>query len=134
MRIKATARRALIVGAVVVAIVGAFPSAALAWDASCVTGDVCVWIDRDFGLPLASQVGPNNNYSGQQYPNSPSYINDSASSVANYYTDKDIVFYHDAYGSGSTLCVDSWYQYSWVGLSNNDKFSSHSVNINDDLC
>lgn len=132
--VRRPAKRAAIALAVVLALVGAFPSSAVAWDASCVTGDVCVWIDRDFGLPLASQTGSNSNYGTTNYPNSTHDINNSASSVANYYTSKDIVFYDGTSGSGEAFCVDSWYQYSWVGLFSNDEFSSHSVTINDGLC
>lgn len=134
MSIRSMTRRAVLVTAVVVTVVGAFPSAAFAWDASCVTGDVCIWLDRDFGLPLASQVGTNNNYGTAKYPNNNNYINDSASSVANYYTSKDIVFFHGTFGGGDSLCTDSWWQYSWVGLLHNDAFSSHTVTVDDSLC
>lgn len=128
------ARRVVASFAIVTTASLALPLSVIAWDASCVSGDVCIWRDRDFGLPVATQTGSNGNYGTAKYPNTTHDINDSASSVANYYTSRDVVFYHGTNGSGSSFCVDSWYQYSWVGLLNNDAFSSHSVTADDALC
>lgn len=110
------------------------PVLALAWDTSCVSGRVCVYRDSNFGLPLAATTGHDQNYVGDYYPNTNDSINDSISSLKNMYTSKDVVFYHDINYSDSAFCVDSWWQYSWAGLLNNDRFSSHLVALDDYAC
>lgn len=107
---------------------------AAAWDLSCVNGRVCVYKDSEFRVPMAADIGSEWSYVGDYYPNTGDSINDSVSSLKNLYQYNDVVFYHDVGYSGSAFCVDSYWQYSWVGLLNNDRFSSHLVAIDDSAC
>jgi len=108
-------------------------TAAQAWNASCDSGEVCIFRDRDFAGPVAATSADVQVYSGQ-YPGSTANINDSVSSVKNRFTAKDVLFHNEYYYGGAVFCVDSYYSYSWVGLLNNDAWSSHNVTGDDSSC
>lgn len=106
---------------------------AAAWDGTCDTSQVCIWRDRDFAGPDAAQTGSLARYVGQ-YPGSSSNINDSASSSWNRYATKDVYFHNEWDYGGAVFCNDSALAYSWVGLFNNDAWSSHNVTGDDGAC
>lgn len=112
---------------------GALPGAVAAWTSNCGSGSsnnrVCIWKEANFDLPRAGQNWSNQLYEGK-YDNSETKINDSASSLANYYSYSDIIWHWEANNQGFALCVPAGSAYSYVGDFHNDKFSSHAVTSN----
>lgn len=113
-----------------------FSSTVIAWDTNCSSSGSKVCVHRDDGLtlPVAAMNGSSSDYGIAKYFNSNDYINNSASSVQNLYTAKDVVWHHDPNNRGGAFCVDSWWTYTWVGHLDNDRFSSHSVSADDRSC
>lgn len=117
-----------------VLLAGVLATVALAWNSTCGSGEMCVYRDRDLGLPLAAQTGSNAKYGTAKYPNSSSNINDSASSLKNLYSNRDVTWHHEPNQGGAGFCVDSNVVVLWVGLFSNDAFSSHQLAGDDSAC
>lgn len=130
---KSVSRLLVIAATLAIALSSLFVSPVAAWDSSCDPGQICIWRDRDFGGPVAAQTGSVTLYSGN-YPGYPVALNDSASSVWNRYSTVDVVMYNEASFTGAQFCVDSGASYYWVGLLNNDAWSSHDVKGSDTWC
>lgn len=110
---------------------------AFAWQTSCGDlggGHVCMWENASYQVPKAGKDGSDSNYTGDYYPNTMDSINDSVSSVWNYYPSKDVTWHTDANNGGSALCVDSVSGYGSFGWGYNDAFSSHEVALDDYAC
>jgi hypothetical protein len=120
--------------AVALTIMSATPVAA--WQTSCGDlsgGHVCVWENGPYQVPKAAKDGSDANYSGDYYPNTSDSMNDSISSVYNYYPANDVIWHTNANNGGYALCVDSVSGYGTLG-GLNDAFSSHSVSLDDYSC
>jgi len=104
-----------------------------AWNDDCANNILCVFRDRDFGIPRATTSSDVAVYTGN-YPGTSSPINDSISSfvVRNY--GRDVKFYNEPNYTGAMFCGNSNTNYSWVGLFNNDAWSSHDITNSDSWC
>jgi len=103
-------------------------TAALAWDATCNSGEACVWKNSSFQVPLAAQASGDSDYSNDTYPNTQDGMNDSVSSIRNRYSSSDVVFYFSALYNGTSYCLNSgWESGSLMG--HNDQYSSHLIAI-----
>jgi hypothetical protein len=118
---------------VLVGSTGGVASASSPWISGCSgqanAGYLCIYSDRDFAGWRGHESSSNINYSGQTYPGSTVGVNDSVSSMMNLFSSYDVVWYHDAVYNGSNLCVPSNWEYSYLGLFDNDAMSSHLVAI-----
>jgi hypothetical protein len=122
-------------------LVAALPGSAFAsppWLADCDGGGgsnyVCIYSDRNFLGNIAHMSGSNSSYVGETYPSSSINVNDSASSVKNLYSSKDVSWFNDPSSGGPEFCVNSNTAVVWVGLFNNDAFSRHAVFSNASVC
>lgn len=110
---------------------GLIPAAALAWDASCNSGEMCsYWSNGPFVVPLAANSGGDSNYSGDVYPGTQQSLNGSVSSIRNLKTSGDVVWFFDAGYSGTSFCLDAVYEAGYLG-SHNDQYSSHLIAASD---
>jgi hypothetical protein len=127
--------RVIVSAVTAVLLVGMLATAAIAaWDWTCNSGDICVYRERDLALPLAATPDNDWDYVGDNYPNTTSPINNSASSVVNYLSTKDVIWYRNSGGTGDQFCVNPNTAVLWVGLFNNDAFSSHGAWTNNSAC
>lgn len=109
---------------------------ARAWSNYCPWDYLCVWRDRDLSGPIATTSVDISIYTGN-YPGSSSPINDSISSFyahSGANGNGDIRFFNEAYWQGAVFCGDSGIVYTWVGLFNNDAWSSHKFTGTDYYC
>jgi hypothetical protein len=97
-------------------------------------GKVCVWSGSNWTVPKAGRDGSDSNYSGDVYPNTMISIDNSASSVANYYPAKDVTWHWEPSNKGFALCVDSGMGYASLPGWDNDMYSSHQVSLDDNAC
>lgn len=118
--------------------VAAIAPAAMAWSAgnNCgsTTYKICVSVDDNMVTPRATTNLTDSDYSGDVYFNTSTSINNTVSSIQNWYSNRDVVWYTGSNGSGSALCVDSEFEYSSLGFGWDDAFSSHSLMADDNLC
>lgn len=116
----------------------AAPSVAGVWGTLCsTTNGVCVWIDDNQTSSKATTGTTDNNYSGDVYPNTLTSINDTVSSVRNYFVSNDVTFHTGSSGGGSSFCQDSntWdNDLGWLGGGYDDQLSSHAKVAGDGLC
>lgn len=117
-------RRAVACIAFSLAIVGLGATAALAWNDTCNVGEACLWRNGPFVVPLAAKPGSDANYSGNNYPNTQASIDNSVSSIRNYFNVHDVVWFFDPNYSGTSYCEPAGYE-TGVLNSYNDQFSSH---------
>ena len=101
-------------------------AAALAWNSTCSTGEVCVWRHADFGEPRAAKGTSDSTYTNDQFPNTQTTINDQVSSVRNRFNVKDVVFHFDADYEGTSFCLRAGFESSYLA-GHNDEYSSHIV-------
>jgi hypothetical protein len=106
---------------------------ALAWVNYCPTNGACIWQDRDLAGAEAGTTGNVSTYTGN-YPGTGVPINDSASSAYNDSATKDVYFHNEPDYGGAVFCADTRRVYTWVGLFNNDAWSSHNFTSNDAAC
>jgi hypothetical protein len=112
-------------------------AAVSAWQVNCgniANGKVCVWSGSNWTVPKAGRDGSDSNYSGDVYPNTMISIDNSASSVANYYPAKDVTWHWEPSNKGFALCVDSGMGYASLPGWDNDMYSSHQVSLDDNAC
>jgi Peptidase inhibitor family I36 len=118
-----------------VLLLGMLATVALAaWDISCMSGKICNYLDTNLQGPLAATAGSDYNYDGDNYPNWAISINDSVSSMINYYSTKDVIWYHHAQAGTPYLCVNSYTAVIQLATGHNDKFSRHDVQANASVC
>ena len=108
------------------------------WIAECSGGGgsnyICVYSDRDLVGNRGHMSGSNASYIGQTYPSSSTSVNDSMSSGKNLYASKDVTWHHEVNNTGSGFCVNPNTAIVWVGLFNNDAFTSHQVANDNSAC
>jgi len=78
--------------------------------------------------------GDNATYSSETYPGSSQGVDDTVSSAANLYGSKDVTWSWNSNGGGTDFCVNPNTSVLWVGLYNNDQFTSHVVHANNSAC
>lgn len=101
-------------------------SQAIAWNATCDSGEMCNWKHASFGVPLAAKPQSDSNYTNDSYPNTQSTLNDSVSSIKNKFNVKDVVwFFHVGY-EGTSFCLNPGWKSGDLN-AHNDKYSSHLV-------
>jgi hypothetical protein len=114
------------------------PLMASAWSTgnSCgsSTFKICVSIDDGNGVPRAVTNYSDSTYVSDKYPNTQWDINNSISSMQNWYSNRDVTFFHDYNYGGTAMCVDSLYGYTSISFVHDDTFSSHRLETNDGVC
>jgi hypothetical protein len=98
------------------------------------TYKICVSRDDNNGVPRAVTTTTDSSYVDDEYYNNPDSINNSVSSMQNWYSSQDVIFHHDTQNNGTAMCVDSLYGYTSISLTHDDKFSSHALTVNDSAC
>lgn len=98
------------------------------------TFKICVSRDDNNTAPRATTNLSDSNYSGDIYYNTQSSINNSVSSMQNWFGANDVIFFTGASSSGSAFCVDTFYGYSSIALGWDDAFSSHTKAASDASC
>lgn len=99
-----------------------------AWSSDCSSsgGKVCIYADDNWVLPVAAMNGSKDNYAdGAKYPNSNTYINDSANGSKNWYSTYDVNHYNDANYKAYSMCTNSLSGWQTIGVFNNDRWSAH---------
>lgn len=119
----------LVLASVLTGSLGAVALASAPWNGTCGSGELCIFYNRDFDGPLAAMSSSNASYHGETYPANNWGVNDSASSTKNF-TAYYVKWRHEIDYGGSQLCLQSGWVASWVGLFNNDAFTSHLVTSN----
>jgi Peptidase inhibitor family I36 len=132
-RIPALARLIVIPLGAAVLLSAQLAFVAVAWTSYCPQNGICIWQNRDFGGYEAGTPGDVPVYSGY-YPMSSVPINDSASSAYNNSLLYDVYFHNEPSYDGAMFCADTNHAYSWVGLFNNDAWSSHNFTSGDTAC
>lgn len=124
-----------------VLLVGLVPGVVTAtpWTSGCSrtasSNVVCNFSDSNFGGVWGNWSGSRSNYSGDTYNSSTSIsVNDSVSSMGNYYGSQDVIWYHEPNASGGNVCGNPNWEFSWPGLFHNDAFSSHVVAADANAC
>jgi hypothetical protein len=103
-------------------------SAAATYDDTCnASGDACLWKHGPFVIPLAATTSSDSTYADDDWPNSTSSLNNSASSLKNKFDVKDVIWHTLIDFGGLSLCVDHETGVSTLGENYNDKLSSHAV-------
>lgn len=119
-------RRIISAAAAVVALMVLSTAIAAAWDATCSSGEGCVWEHASFQVPLAAQASGDSDYTDSTYPNTQGSLHDSVSSIRNRHSSNDVVwFFHVAYG-GTSFCLKGGWESGQLN-SHNDQYSSHLV-------
>jgi hypothetical protein len=101
------------------------------------TSGACVSRDDNRTTPRAVTCCTDNNYIGDLYYNTQDPINETASSVENKFTSRDVIWFTGITSTGTSRCVDSasWIDdLGWFGFGLDDQFSSHAVQSNDVPC
>jgi len=122
--------------AVTMTAIGAFAAAGWANTTSCgsSTFKICVSKDDNNTVPKAVTSTSDSSYIGDFYYNNPNTINDSVSSMQNWYSARDVIFHHDPNNNGDAMCVDSLYEYDSISIFHDDQFSSHALTSGDGAC
>lgn len=119
-------------------LISALPLSAGGWSAGNTCGSatfkICVSKDDGNGVPRATTNLSDNSYVGVKYFNTQDNIDNSVSSMQNWYSSQDVYFYQGVGHSGSVFCVDSLYGYTSISLFWRDTFSSHLLLVNDGFC
>jgi hypothetical protein len=123
-------------------LIGLVPGAATAttpWSTGCniVANQnyLCNFSDRDFKGVWGHVTFSISDYSGYVYNSGTSIsVNNTTSSVANLYSNKDVSWSVDTSQNGDGLCLNPNISASWVGLWINDAFSSHEVAADNSAC
>lgn len=105
------------------------PLMASAWSAgnSCgsSTYKICVSLDDGNGVPRATTNGDDLSYVGDKYFNTNININDSVSSMQNWYSNQHVWFWQDTGWNGAHMCVPALYGFTSISWLHDDTFSSH---------
>lgn len=117
---------------------GSFAFSAMGWSAfgeGCgSTYLLCVSRDDNNTAPRATTNGSDSSYSGDFYYNTSDTIDNSISSLQNWFS-VDVTFHHGYDNGGTALCVDSLFGYTSLGVfGDDDAFSSHQVGNDDTAC
>jgi hypothetical protein len=125
----------LLVALVLATVIAAgLPASVGAWSSSCgTTNGACIYAHQNFTLPRAGASTSVEVYVGK-YFNSDINLNDSASSLKNLFTNRDIRWYHDPSWGGFSWCIDSNTMVGDLGWLDNDAFSSHIKYGHDAAC
>lgn len=114
------------------------PLMASAWSAgnSCGSSSykICVSQDDGNGVPRATTNLSDSTYVGDKYFNTQWDIDNSISSMQNWYSNRDVTFFHTYNYTGGFMCVDSLYGYTSISFTHDDLLSSHRLEINDSSC
>jgi hypothetical protein len=109
----------------------------VAWSAGTSCGSstykICVSLNDGNGLPRATTNLNDSTYVGDYYYNSEQKIDNSVSSMQNWYSSSDVLFYWGAGYTGSNMCVDSLYGYTSISYTFDDSFTSHLI-VADTVC
>jgi hypothetical protein len=116
-----------------VVLVMALPTQALAsapWNAGCPntpSSNVCIYRDWHWEGQFGHMGGDNLSYVGETFPSSTYPVDDGVSSNKNLYVSLDVKWpEHPNYG-GAFLCTQSGTGFYYVGITWNDRISSHDV-------
>lgn len=137
-----TLKRSTLNVLVALSLVGVLPSTALAvtnWYTGCSgtanSNYVCNYSERDFAGVWGHWYGSDQSYVGQNYNSGTSVtVNDTTSSVKNLYGSKDVTWHHEPSQGGFGFCINPNTVASWVGLFDNEAFSSHQVAADNSAC
>jgi hypothetical protein len=114
------------------------PLMATAWSAgnSCgsSTYKICVSKDDNNTVPRATTNLSDSNYAGDKYFNTTINIDDSVSSMQNWYSNRDVDFFRQPNYALDAMCVDSLYGYTSISFVWDDTFSSHILYAVDSTC
>jgi hypothetical protein len=88
---------------------------------------LCIFRDRDLKGNIAHMAGSYSNYVGDTYPSSTNLVDNSVSSTENLYGSHDVTWHWSINNGGNGFCVNHNTAVLWVGLFDNDVFSSHQV-------
>ena len=98
-------------------------------------GYLCNFSDRDFKGVWGHWNGSIADYAGYTYNVGTSIlVNNTTSSVANLYSNRDVSWSVDTSQNGDGLCLNPNISASWVGLWINDAFSSHEKAADNSAC
>jgi hypothetical protein len=98
------------------------------------TYKICVSRDDDNVLPKNSTNGDDTTYSNNVYTGTLDSMNNSISSMQNWYSGRDVLFYTESDQQQNNFCVDSLYGYNSIGFGWDDNFESHLRYANDSRC
>jgi len=93
---------------------------------------VCVSIDDNYVVPRAVTCCSDSNWSGDNYPNTATTINNTVSSVRNRFTTSDITFHKNSSGGGDGFCLPQGgtnNDLGFFGSGFDDQLSSNGVTI-----
>lgn len=121
-------KKSLVIATMLALLTIAAPGYALGWAFPCggVGERVCNWLDSGWDNSQAGRDGSDQTYVGDKYPNTNINIDNSASSLGNYYGVSDVTWHWEPNNQGIGLCASAGLGYSSLGF-NNDMFSSHAV-------
>lgn len=105
---------------------GPMAQSAAAWDATCNSGEACVWIHANFIVPLAAQSASDKVYGDNVYPNTTYSLSNSVSSIRNRKASNIVIWYGDNNWSGASFCLNPGWESGQLN-SHNDQYDSHLV-------
>jgi hypothetical protein len=128
----------LVLGLLLSTAFSGWASATYPWVSGCSgyagSNYLCIYRDRDLQGAYGHMAGSNASYVGEDYPSSTYDVDNSVSSAMNLYGSKDVIWHHNINNQGTAYCLDSNVAALWVGLFDNDVFSSHAVAVDDSAC
>lgn len=129
----------LLLGLSLIGLVPGTATATTPWPSGCTLvanqNYLCNFSDRDFKGVWGHWFGSLANYSGYTYNNGTSILVDNTtSSVANLYSNKDVSWHKNINQGGDGICLNPNIAASWVGLPYNDSFSSHQLAADNNAC
>jgi hypothetical protein len=99
------------------------------YDASCSSGDICLYAGLNFNVPLAATGSSDSAYTNDVYPNTSTTLNDTVSSLDNKGTTHNTLHYFDIDWSGTSFCLRRGYVVADLAGHNN-QYSSHLWHTN----
>lgn len=103
-------------------------AARAAWHTTCGTADACIWKNANFSVPRAANDISDSQYNNNNYPNTQDSLNDSAFSIENRFSAKDVVYFFNASYSSTSFCLKSGWSSGDLN-SHNDEYSSHIIAV-----
>jgi hypothetical protein len=112
-------------------------SATTPWSTGCTVvanqNYLCNFSDANLQGVWGHWFGSDSNYDGQVYNAGTSIsVNNTTSSVANLYSNKDVTWHHDPKG-GNGFCINPNIAATYVGSADDNRFSSHQLAANTTL-
>ena len=96
---------------------------------------LCNFSDANLQGVWGHWFGSDANYDGQVYNAGTSItVNNTTSSVANLYSNKDVTWHHDPNQGGNGFCINPNIAATYVGSADDNRFSSHQLAADNNAC